>query len=99
MHYFVPYFITSSPNGAFVINAGTHGPGVYNYRGSSSRTVALSVADPTFAGLVGEFLAHASTCTWKRPQATKHSGVSSSRTSPDSRRPIGMSDSAPSCKT
>jgi hypothetical protein len=49
VHYFVAHFITSSPNGDFVINAGTHGPGAYNYRGSSSRTVALSVANPTFA--------------------------------------------------
>jgi hypothetical protein len=71
----------------------------YNYRGLSSDTTTLSVADPTFACLAAPSTARASTWTRKRPQATKHNGVSNSCIPPVSRRPIGTSDGTPSCMT
>jgi hypothetical protein len=68
-----------------------------NYRGLSSPTVAFSVADPTFTTRAAALIARASTWTQNRPQATKHNGLSSSRSAPGSRHPIGMPDVAPSC--
>ena len=68
-----------------------------DYRGLSSPTVAFSVADPTFTTRAAALIARASTWTQNRPQATKHNGVSNSRSALGSRRPIGIPDVAPSC--